>query len=401
VRGWDGHEGGSYTEPGKRWLPGRLDIIGTLALLSEGVEAVDDPVEAAGQEPSDITPPQPHRNLPESQMTPTVLAAGTLDDAPSSGRVVTGNREEAVGSAAAIALMAAGQPPEQSSSGECADCGDNGVATMRSQYQLVYAIGQPGYDLVSEARRNSLSQHMQADRSADNALHLLEYLDTSPWDSERVEWTLNLDATPIYAIRPGGAFARDGYDRLRQVVRDFMDGGIERISVAGVIVGQTQLISGQIVPVVRPDLRCLYSWTTNALVESIAGSAPADSAAKRDRDEYAERSGAVRNFLERVYEDIRNLGLLPQQRALNYAATNALNAAKVFDSALREQMQLDTIDVERSPISPLGQNCWDVRLTCFNPAKQLEQARKVYKFTVSVTEPCPVMIGGVRSWYVR
>jgi cyanobactin maturation PatA/PatG family protease len=210
-----------------------------------------------------------------------------------------------------------------------------------------------------------------------------------------------MDATPIYAIRPEGAFARDGYDRLRQVVRDYMDGAIERISVAGVIVGQTQLMSGQIVPVVRPDLRCLYSWTTNALVESIAGSAPADSASKRDRDTYAERSGAVQNFLERVYEDVRNLGLLPQHRALNYAATNALNAAKVFDSALQEQMQLDTVDVERSAICPLGEDCWDVRLTYFNPSRQFEQARKVYKFTVSVTEPCPVMIGGVRSWYVR
>jgi cyanobactin maturation PatA/PatG family protease len=401
VRGADGHEGGAHAEPGERWRPGRLDIVGARALLSEGVEAVDDPVEATGLEPSDTAPPQPHRDLPEQDLAPTVPAAGTLDDVLASGHVATGSREEVAGAGAGIALMVDARPPDRSSAGECADCGDNGLATTGSQSQLVYAIGQPGYDLVSDARRSSLSQHMPADRFADNASELLEYLDDSPWESGAVNWTLNLDATPIYAIRPEGAFARDGYDRLRQVVRDYMDGAIERISVAGVIVGQTQLISGQIVPVVRPDLRCFYSWTTNALVESIAGSAPADSASKRDRDAYAERSGAVRNFLERVYEDVRNLGLLPQHRALNYAATNALNAARVFDSALREQMQLDTVDVERSPICPPGEDCWDVRLTYFNPARQLEQARRVYKFTISVKEACPVMIGGVRSWYVR
>ena len=116
---------------------------------------------------------------------------------------------------------------------------------------------------------------------------------------------------------------------------------------------------------------------------------------------HTKRVEGVRNFLERAYEDFRNLGLTPQERALNVAATNAMNVARVFESSLKEEMQLDTVDVTRSPICPPESDCWDVALTFFNPARQLEQARRVYKFTVDVSDVCPVMVGSIRSWFVR
>ena len=64
-------------------------------------------------------------------------------------------------------------------------------------------------------------------------------------------------------------------------------------------------------------------------------------------------------------------------------------------------MQLDTIDVERSPICRPDSDCWDVKLIFFNPSKVFEQARKVYRFSIDVGDLVPVTVGSVRSWFVR
>ena len=92
------------------------------------------------------------------------------------------------------------------------------------------------------------------------------------------------------------------------------------------------------------------------------------------------------------------LGLPPPERAINYAASNAMNVEKIFEAALKENMELDTVEVERSPICRLDSDCGDVKLTFFNPAKVFEQAKKVYRFAVDVSDICPVMVGKVRSW---
>jgi cyanobactin maturation PatA/PatG family protease len=267
--------------------------------------------------------------------------------------------------------------------------------------QLVYVIGEPAIDFGSEARFDSIRQHMRHDADPHRPEALLDYLSDNPWDSASVIWCLNLDATPVYAIRPEGAFAREGYQRLSEFLRERTAGTVERVSVPGAIVGQQALMSGQIVPVIQPAMRCMYSWTTSALAESVAGKAPGGSAKAADRESYAAKLEGVSSFLERVYSDLRNLGLTPRDRAINYAATNAMNAGRAFELALREQMQLDTVEAEPSPISRPDSECWDVKLTFFAPARQFEQARRVYRFAVDVSDVCPVMVGDVRSWYVR
>jgi PatG C-terminal len=52
--------------------------------------------------------------------------------------------------------------------------------------------------------------------------------------------------------------------------------------------------------------------------------------------------------------NLRNPGQSSAERALNFAATNALEVSRVYESAIREEMELDSIEVERSPISPPG-----------------------------------------------
>jgi hypothetical protein len=86
---------------------------------------------------------------------------------------------------------------------------------------------------------------------------------------------------------------------------------------------------------------------------------------------------------------------------LNFAATNAFNAQKVFETAMREEMDLDTIEVERSPICRLDSDCWDVKLLFFFPQRQVQTVRKAHRFTVDVSDVVPVMVGPVRSWFVR
>jgi hypothetical protein len=275
--------------------------------------------------------------------------------------------------------------------------------------QLVYALGQLGYDLVSEARLDSLAQKMAGASGtstpervlAFDARRMLAHLDGHPWDAAAVEWTLSLDGTPIYAVRPQGPFAADVYKELRRFLREQLDEGVERVSIPGVVAGKATLLLGQVVPVVVPELRGMYSWTAAALADTVAGPAPAAEAPQHERDAHAQRRAGVRNFLDRVYHGLRNLGLAPQDRAINFAATNAFAFEKVYESALREKMELESVNVVRSPICRPGSDCWDVEVYFFYPERQVQAVRRVYRFTVDVSDTVPVTVGPTRSWFTR
>jgi cyanobactin maturation PatA/PatG family protease len=275
--------------------------------------------------------------------------------------------------------------------------------------QLVFALGQLGYDLVSEARLDGLVQTMAGAASgsapervrAFDHRRMLAHLDQHPWDSAAVEWTLSLDGTALYAIRPQGPFAADAYKQLRRFLREQLDEGVERVSIPGVVAGKATLLLGQVVPVVVPELRGMFSWTTGALTDAVAGSAPSAEAPQHERDAHAQRRTGVRNFLDRVYHGLRNLGLTPHDRAINFAATNAFAIDKVYESALKDRMELESINVVRSPICRPGSDCWDVEVYFFYPERQVQSVRRVYRFTVDVSDTMPVTVGATRSWFTR
>ncbi|WP_017317508.1 PatA/PatG family cyanobactin maturation protease [Mastigocladopsis repens] len=370
----------------RRLLAGRLNVKGAMSLILEQGETMNENIELMTVKSTPIERTNPS---PPQRQNPAVQAA--TYSAPASE----------VASQTMQALRSSPQAKEQVNSGgiqpaACSCGGGNSVPA-----QLVYALGQLGYDFGTEARRDSIQQHMGEGANPQDPRQLLAYLDENPWDTAAIIWTLNLDATPIYAIQPQGAYAEQGYGRLRQFLLEQLTEGVERISVAGVIIGQVMLMSGQVVPVILPTLRCMYSWTTAALIEAVCGNPPAESASEQERGAYGQRSHSVINFLERVYYELRNLGITPQERAINYAATNAFNVERIFESAIQEEMDLDRIEVERSPLCRPDSDCWDVKLTFFNPRRVFEQARKVYRFTVDVSDVCPVSVGRVRSWFVR
>ncbi|NJO63730.1 MAG: PatA/PatG family cyanobactin maturation protease [Richelia sp. RM2_1_2] len=260
---------------------------------------------------------------------------------------------------------------------ECASCGGGG------QIPLVYALGELGYDFGTQARQDSFTQIMPA------GMELLDYLEQNPFEAQSLTWTLNLDATPIYAIRPSGSYANVTYERLRSFLSDE---NIERVSIPGYVAGNVKLLSGQTVPTIIPEVRGMYGWSVAALIENLRQAYPAGPS----EEDYGNK---IREYLERIYYEFRNLGITPQERALNFSATNAFQIADVMSTGTAADIGLDTITVEKSPICRPDSDCYDVKLQFFN-LQDSRRAGKVYRFTVDVSDAIPVSIGRVRSWSI-
>lgn len=294
-----------------------------------------------------------------------------------------------VGAASPPPAPAAETPAKSATKSGCG-CG-GGCSTKPPN--TVYTLGQIGFDFGTEARRDSFIQ--QGVQHPGNPLELLAHLDENPWAAAAVTWILVQETTPVYAIQPAGAFAQEAYNRLRSFMRGQIEEGISQVSIGGIEAGSTRLLNGQEVPLIVPEIRSMYSWSTPALVEAVLGARPDNG---QDCSHYDQQAEEVGNFLDRVYYEISNLGVAPQERAINYAATNAYQVATVYRDAIKQSLKLDNIGVERSSVCRPGSDCWDVRLTFFDPSQRHEKAKEVYRFTVDVSERVPVTVGKVRRW---
>ncbi len=368
----------------RRLLAGRLDLQAAIAAIRKGRKPMPelDPAPATNSTTQDVQTALDMTEPPRVQAA--YVRNATAELTPQDGPANGGPPE-----------MEAETPYESPARIQPAACSCGSKAPP----QLVYAFGQLGYDFGSEARRDSIMQHMKPPANPNDPVQLLEYLDDNPWDAAAILWTLNLDATPVYAIQAQAGFAAETYGRLREFLAEQIRGEVERVSIPGNITGRARLLTGQVVPIVWPSLRGMYSWNTAALLQGTVGPPPPEDSSESGA--FRERLQGLANFLRRVYEELRNLGVTPQSRAINYAASNAFQVAQIFQDAIKEGMELDTIGVERSPICRPESDCWDVKLTFFNPRKLFEQARKVYRFTVDVSDVVPVAVGPVRSWFTR
>jgi hypothetical protein len=157
-----------------------------------------------------------------------------------------------------------------------------------------------------------------------------------------------------------------------------------------------RLSTGQTVPIIRPEVRGMSAWTVAELVNKVTKLLSAKSGA-----DYADPHEEITNFLERIYYEFRNLGISAQERALNYAATNALLFSKKLLQEAEKGFHLDEIEVQRSPICRPDSDCWDVVLKFYDPQKVFEKSRHAIRFTVDVSYVNPVILGEPRSWYIR
>ncbi|WP_013335048.1 PatA/PatG family cyanobactin maturation protease [Gloeothece verrucosa] len=269
--------------------------------------------------------------------------------------------------------------------------------------RLVYALGTLGYDFGTEAWRDSFKQLMPGleidgtvvPANPYDARQMVDYLFDNPSEAKSLIWTLNLELTPIYAIEPIEAFASDVYETLQlmltgEVEPEDSENYIERVSIPARLTSRTvKLFSGQIVPVIEPEnIRGMYGWNVNRLVRSALETVEVDEQRVRR---------TLSSFLNRIYYDLRNWGQTDRDRALNFAATNAFQAASTFAEAVVTGYELDTIEVYKSAYCRYDSNCWDVKLKFFDPENK-ERARKIIRFTIDVKDIMPVTLGEVRSW---
>jgi cyanobactin maturation PatA/PatG family protease len=341
-----------------------------------------DPSQQDGGPTSDRAPRQSAREIPSA--TGAVAQAG----APASAvQNPSGNRPVFPASGGGLAPRRAGMVTPsmgcECGGGAACTCGAGGPPS------LVYALGRIGYDFGTEARRDSFAQAMPDEANNPSVpAQLISYLTASPYEAENLIWTLNLDVTPIYAIHAVGPYAASVYDRLRQWLEAQNATTDYLVSAPGIISGSARLASGQVVPVIVPAIRGMYSWTPEALV---AAQTPALTTAQ---------AGGLTDFLNRVYYAHRNLGVTPQDRALNFSATNAFQATRVISSVTGGNLDLDTIVVAKSPVCRPDSDCYDVELGFFNP-NNLQEARTVARFTVDVSDVIPVTLGEPRFWRAR
>jgi len=273
---------------------------------------------------------------------------------------------------------------------------------------LVYALGVLGYDFGSEARRDSFKQLMPGvsiegtmiPANPYDARQMVDYLGENLPEAKALIWTLNLELTPIYAIEPVGGFSRDVYEVLQgllsgQIQEENSPEFVQRVSIPGVLTGRSvKLFSGQVVPVIEiNNTRGLYGWKVNSLVSAAIDSVQSEAG---DAQEDAIRR-TLSSFLNRIYYDLRNVVTTSQDRALNFASTNAFQAAQTFAQAVGPGYELDSITVEKSPFCRLDSDCWDVKLKFFDPENS-RRAKKIYRFTIDVSDTIPVTLGEVRSW---
>lgn len=273
---------------------------------------------------------------------------------------------------------------------------------------LIYALGVLGYDFGTEARRDSFKQLMpgiaidstSVPANPYDARQMVDYLGENISEAKSLIWTLNLELTPIYAIEPVGPFAREVYEVLQemlagQVEAEESENYIDRVSISGRLTSRTvRLFSGQVLPVLEAEnTRGLYSWKVNSLVSAAL---EAVRSAREESNEQVMRK-SLSSFLNRIYYDWRNLGQTSQERAINFAVTNAFQAASTFSEAVAEGMELDSINVEKSPFCRIDSDCWDVKLKFFDPEND-RRAKKVFRYTIDVSDIVPVSLGEVRSW---
>lgn len=287
--------------------------------------------------------------------------------------------------------------------GDCKCGGHEPAATARpAKPQLVYAIGRLGVSFISQTRRDAIWRSLnvaapgtvavpEIDLKPITSAAVIDLLRREPWHAQSLVWTLSRTEVAMFAIIPSGAFAAETFEWM---VGEWADADVEFISLPGVIAGQVTTYDGMTIDAVVPDRRGMFSWNTGRYVGALRDQLGAREGT--DPDEIARR---IDRFLRKIQFRIRNRGLLPEERALNAAATNAFNISDVIVQAGSEGLAFKDISVERSPLNRPGSEYYDVLLTFFEPGERLRVAPLVARFTVDVSDTVPVVVGEPVSWY--
>lgn len=260
---------------------------------------------------------------------------------------------------------------DQPSTGACSCSGS----------QLVYFIGEVGFDYGSQTRLDAFDQAMGEDQSAYDPADLLDYLGSHQSSAASVIWTLGWETIPTFAVASPGPYGSEGYEFLRNALNGQLAGTVLRVSVPGNIKGKVRLLSGMEIPVIVPDLRGLNTWT---VPKAEAKGGPA--------------ARAIANFLDRIFYELRSRGTASDDRAINFASTLSYVTDGIFEKMAKQKMELEAIRAKDTPVCRPGSICRDVVLSFFDPQRRYERARQVWRYTIDVSDTVPARIGPVRTW---
>jgi hypothetical protein len=98
--------------------------------------------------------------------------------------------------------------------------------------------------------------------------------------------------------------------------------------------------------------------------------------------------------MARLFYELRNLGITPQERAINAMAT--YGSIAIREALQQGRYEIESIRVEKAPVCRPGSDCWDVIITAFDPANAFQAAKTVLRQTVDVSDVVPVRLGRVR-----
>lgn len=108
------------------------------------------------------------------------------------------------------------------------------------------------------------------------------------------------------------------------------------------------------------------------------------------------------DVLDRLLYLVRNDGRSPADRAVNYAVTQLLTTAATPHDALAAAIAagvgIEAVSAEPAPASRAGSDCWDVKLTFFDPRLVTSGRRTHTRLTVDVACSRPATVAPPRTW---
>lgn len=266
----------------------------------------------------------------------------------------------------------------------------------------LFALGQLTIDVADDARRQRLARRMtgSAERIGvvDDPVAVVKHLAQHPEDATLLTWILERDGEPRYALQPLGPAASEVNQRLIAVFQAGAGAAngstIEQVSVAGIVTNHCHsMYNGQEV------LQAIVTLPTNVNAwenNSLAKSAAASVVGPEPSDDYVR---CVAEFLAKVYGEHQNDGILGKDRALNYAATNATQAAQAIKAANERSLSLRRIEVVKSRFDRPNSECWDI-LVYFGEFERPTRPQRLWTWTIDVADVRPVSVGWLRSWTV-
>jgi hypothetical protein len=207
----------------RRLLAGRLNIQGAKSQIQQGVHEMTD--SRAVRKDQCVSTSDASTRWNSSEAPPGVQAASCgcggvkrqeTEELPEEVQDAMEDVVQESGARPSVAVASApsrvasrtrtGATPSSISSVAPASCGCGGNSGA-----LVYALGSISYDLCTLARQDSIQSEMDDGQSVHNPADMLRFLATPLNESyaSGLTWTLNQDASPIYAIQPSGKCSKN------------------------------------------------------------------------------------------------------------------------------------------------------------------------------------------------